>query len=182
LALEELVLEFDPVQTQSVQRALKQVHAHEHAEGSTHENKEAQVHLDDGAIVEPTIQAVVKENLCQLGVGERQSPETQVRSSIRNCAKDELNRFNQLVDHDLSEVVVHSDLGACTGNDEFSHREFSFHLVENVLANQFLRLVNIENIAVSGISLVKDLLSLFFISDEKLLGTDRIFRLGRWQR
>ena len=42
VSLEELVLEFDPVKTQSVKEALEQIHQHEHEEGCSHEGEESE--------------------------------------------------------------------------------------------------------------------------------------------
>jgi hypothetical protein len=39
-------------------------------------------------------------------VGERESPETQVRGGVRDRAEDELDHLDQLVDHDLAEAAV----------------------------------------------------------------------------
>jgi len=76
LALEELVLELDPVETQSVQGALKEVHTHQHTECSAHKDEEAQVHLNDGAIMEAPIQTVVEEDFSKLRVSQRKCPQT----------------------------------------------------------------------------------------------------------
>ena len=46
MALEELVLEFDPVQSERVQGTLKQVHAHDNAEDDTAPNTETEHHLN----------------------------------------------------------------------------------------------------------------------------------------
>ena len=106
LPLEELVLELDPVQTQGVQRALEQVHTHQHKDRRTHEHEEAEEQSQHGATLEAWNETVVEEHFRQLRVGKRQSPKTQVGGSVRNGTKHELDRLNQLVNHHLAELMA----------------------------------------------------------------------------
>ena len=51
-----------------MQRTLQEVHAHEHEEGRAHKHEESEEHRDYGATLEAGDEAVVEENLGQLGV------------------------------------------------------------------------------------------------------------------
>ncbi len=117
LPLEELVLELDPVQTQGVQRALQQVHHHQHEDRRSHEHEEPEEKRQHRTALEARNQTVVKEHLGQLRVGKRQSPKTQVGGSVRNGSQHELNRLNQLVDHHFAELVAVVLLGTSARNN-----------------------------------------------------------------
>jgi len=77
-SLEELVLEFHPVETERVEPALKSGHHVEHAGRGAHENEEGKEEADHVARNQEGQQALVHEHLCQLGVGQRERPQTQV--------------------------------------------------------------------------------------------------------
>ncbi len=49
---------------------------------------------------------LVIEHMCELRVSQTQSPQSQIGGCIGDGSKNELNRFNQLMNEDLSEIVV----------------------------------------------------------------------------
>lgn len=110
VTLVELVLEFHPVQSQSVEEALKSVHQHQHAEGDGPEHWPTNHTQDEGAngriLGECTRENQVLEDLGQLGVGKRQCPKSQVRGSVGDSSKHELNGLNHLVDEHFAEGVA----------------------------------------------------------------------------
>ena len=53
-----------------------------------------------------TVHDLVVEHMCELRVSQTQSPQSQIRGSVGDGSKNELNRFDQLMNEDLSEVVV----------------------------------------------------------------------------
>ena len=83
--LEELVLELDPMKSESVKEALKGVHTHKHSESEREERKEQEEEKDaacGSCGFEGNFQNLLKEDCCKLGVGETQGPESEVRSRI----------------------------------------------------------------------------------------------------
>ena len=71
---EELLHEFDPVETQGVQEALKDVHAHQHAESGPHKDVPPKHHRHNAVRFETSSQTVVIENLGKLGMSKGESP------------------------------------------------------------------------------------------------------------
>jgi hypothetical protein len=104
-ALEELVLELDPVQTQSVKRTLEQVHAHQHTEGCAHEYEESEVENDYVATLEAWHETVIEEHLGQLRMGKTKGPKSQITGSVRDCSKNELDGLDQLMNHIFAETM-----------------------------------------------------------------------------
>lgn len=82
-SFEELVLEFHPVETKRVEPALESWHHVEHASRGAHEQEEAQEETDRVSLLQEGQQDLVNEDLCQLRVGQRQRPKTQVRGGVR---------------------------------------------------------------------------------------------------
>ena len=110
LALEELVLELNPVKTESVQHALQGIHAHQHEEGHPPEDGPANDAADDGCSIarisyHDALEGQVEEHLSQLGVGKRQSPQSEVGGSVGHSSQHELNGLDQLMNKHLAEVV-----------------------------------------------------------------------------
>jgi len=116
--LEELVLELDPVETQSMQKALKHIHQHKHTEGYSHEGEPDDEGTDglggDRVLWEGVpwhLQDLLQEHKGELGVSEGESPQTQVGGSVGDGTKHELDGLNQLVDSQLSQVDVVATFG-----------------------------------------------------------------------
>lgn len=104
IGFEELVLELDPVEAQGVEEALQHVHHQEDASGDGGEDGKAdegreEVHVDGGE------HRLLPEDAGELGVGEGEGPQTEVRGSVGDHAEDELDGFDGLVDKDFSEAV-----------------------------------------------------------------------------
>jgi len=49
---------------------------------------------------------IFKEDCRQLTMGQRESPQTQIGSSVRDGSQDELNRLDQLMNHDIREGTM----------------------------------------------------------------------------
>ena len=101
----ELVLEFDPVKTKGVQEALEHVHHQQDTKGDTSKDTVA----NEGSKpvdVQSRKHGLLPKHSGELGVSKRQGPETKVRSRVGNHTKHELNRFDGLVNDDLSKSVI----------------------------------------------------------------------------
>jgi len=83
VSLIKLILEFDPVQTQCMQEALQCIHHHQHADGHSHEGQEAQRNGDE-VNGQRRLEGLVEKCHCQLRVRQRQSPQSQIRRSVRH--------------------------------------------------------------------------------------------------
>lgn len=103
IRLEELVLEFHPLQSQSMQKALHQVHAHQDPDRHVDENGPANEYSDKGATFNSTTNRLFKENLSQLTMGQTQSPQSKVRGGVGNTSQNKLNGLDDLVDKDFAE-------------------------------------------------------------------------------
>ena len=55
---------------------------------------------------------IFKEYSCKLSMGKRQSPETKVRSCVRNSTKHEFNSFNKLVNEDVCKCSSMACIGS----------------------------------------------------------------------
>jgi hypothetical protein len=55
--------------------------------------------------LKPAFKSIVEENFSELAMSKTQSPKSQVASSVRNCAQDEFDRFNQLVNKYVTKTV-----------------------------------------------------------------------------
>lgn len=104
VSLVELVLEFDPVQPQGVQETLQTVHAHQYTDGHTHEYDESESDCEE-IHAQGALEELVEEDQRQLGVGQRQGPETQLGRGVGHAAQHELDGFDHLVHEQLAERV-----------------------------------------------------------------------------
>mmetsp|Transcript_15406 Transcript_15406/g.31584 ORF Transcript_15406/g.31584 Transcript_15406/m.31584 type:complete len:724 (-) Transcript_15406:68-2239(-) len=102
--LVELALELDPVQTKGVEEALQDVHHQQDTKGDGGKQTKAEV---GGKPVDGQggKHALLPKDLCQLRVGKRQRPETQVRGGVGDHSQDKLDGFDRLVDDDLPKTV-----------------------------------------------------------------------------
>merc|ERR1719277_1041536 len=109
LGLVELGLELHPMQTQDVQEALHDVHAQQDRDRDDEPNTEPEVHREDvqrerrGHTDE---EGVPEEDHGELLVRERERPETEIGSRVRDRSQDVLDGLDHLVDHQLREVKV----------------------------------------------------------------------------
>merc|ERR1712050_598789 len=102
----ELALELHPVQTQSVQETLQNIHTQQHAQCDAEPSSEHEI--DHDAIrweghCQAHRQSLLEEDQGQLLVRQRQCPDTQIRSCVGDSSQDILNRLDDLMDEDLSE-------------------------------------------------------------------------------
>lgn len=109
--LVELVLEFNPMETEGVEDTLKVIHCHEHKEGDTPEDWPKDDRANDSCSICFALWTVVSENKVpehfrKLGMCKRQGPESKIRSSVGNSSEDELDGLNHLMDEHFSESVV----------------------------------------------------------------------------
>ena len=102
----ELVLELNPVQAQGVQEALEEIHGEENAGGHDSEDCVRREHAKGIPGRNPRRHAFGPEDCGQLGVGQRERPQSQIRGSVRNRSKGELDRFDHLVNEHLAERVM----------------------------------------------------------------------------
>merc|ERR1712157_585543 len=112
------------MQTQRVQEALQDVHAHEHAQGDSEPGSEHAI--DHDAIgrewhLEAHLQRLLEEDKGQLLVCQRQCPDTQIGSRVGDCSEHVLNGLDDLMDENLAELKLFSMLMAvaarCTSLD-----------------------------------------------------------------
>ncbi len=99
----ELVLELNPVEPERMQECLHEVHHHQHSQREGNESEESEEELNEGPSLQSTLDCVIEEDLSQLGVSQRESPETQVTGSVGHSSQHELNGLNQLMDEDVRE-------------------------------------------------------------------------------
>ena len=102
---EELVLELDPVETEGVKEALKDIHH----EQNTKRNAGKDAVANEGSEpvnVEGGNHGLLPEDSGELGVSQREGPKTKVGGSIGNHTQDELDSLNGLVDKDLTEAML----------------------------------------------------------------------------
>jgi len=109
--LEELVLELDPMETESMEEALEDIHHHEHGKSHSHEGEPEDESGDgkaDGrrARGPGDSQELLQEHFSELGVSKGQGPETKVGSGVGNSSEDEFDGLNELMDEDLTNGVV----------------------------------------------------------------------------
>ena len=84
LTLVELVLELDPVETKSVQVALQGIHDKQDEESDEREEDEQNVKQNGVTRGKTRLQDLVPEDFRQLRVSQGQSPQTEIRSRVRN--------------------------------------------------------------------------------------------------
>ena len=106
VTLEEFGHEFDPVKTESMKEAFHDIHDHKDTEGGTDEDKEANEHEEDISRFKAWNHSTIIEDLGELRVSKRESPETQVRGSVGDSSENVLNNLDDLMDHDLHETFV----------------------------------------------------------------------------
>ena len=94
------------METQRVQETLHHVHNHEHTKSGTNEHPEADKHEQDVVGFEARYHGAIVEYLSQLRVSQRQRPQTKVGSRVGDGSQDELDNFDDLVNHDLQEVFI----------------------------------------------------------------------------
>jgi len=100
---------FDPVQSQTVQHGGCTLH--DDQDGNSKEEPDNEEEEDDKGTGgtsegESILQGHGPQHNRQLLMSKRQSPETEVRSSVRNTVETELDRVDDLVDHDLGEFKL----------------------------------------------------------------------------
>ena len=115
-SLVELALELNPMQTECVQEALQHIHTKKHGTGDSepccvHEVEHETCCVDRATIVfgrhiETHTQRLLEENERELLMCQGQSPDTQVRGRVRNTAEDELDRLDDLMDEDFTELEL----------------------------------------------------------------------------
>jgi hypothetical protein len=102
------------VETKGVQEALEYIHAHQNAEGSSHEHEPreegASSYLRDSTSFVATHcpglrQNVIQEHECELGMCQRQGPEAQVGGGVGYTPEHKLDSLNHLVDECLPNAV-----------------------------------------------------------------------------
>lgn len=123
-----------------MQSALQDVHTKDNTKGSTPEEVVAE-HCHNSCqrnivALEHTgelPEGKVEEHLRKLTVSKRQSPQSKVRSSVGNCSEDELDSFNQGVDHVLTKgMSFFYGLHGLEFFGQICHLFFSFgHLLVN---------------------------------------------------
>lgn len=92
-----------------MQEALHDVHHQQHTNGGSHPNKvtkNGQWNADDWGTSLESADCLGKEDLSELGMSQRQGPESQVRGSVGNGPKNELDGLDHLVNHDFSGGLV----------------------------------------------------------------------------
>ncbi len=77
IGLEKFVLEFDPVQTESVEETFKDIHHEQDTESDTSEDSETNV-SSEPVNVQSGKHSLLPENGGKFGVGKRQGPKTEV--------------------------------------------------------------------------------------------------------
>lgn len=113
----ELVHELDPVETETVEEGGEGLHAEENGEGDATPGSKADKVEDKVARREAAEEELLVEDDAELGVGEGECPETQVRGGVGDAAEDELDAVDGVVDEGVGErelllVVVAARLGA----------------------------------------------------------------------
>lgn len=106
IRFEKLVLELHPLQSQRVQKALHQVHAHQDAEGQVDENGPAEENHKERARFHAASDRLREEDFRKLSVGKTECPQTQVTGGIGDASKHEFDGFDDLVDHDFPEFEL----------------------------------------------------------------------------
>lgn len=106
ISLEELALELDPLKTDSVQEALHGIHAHDDTERDIEEQEHSDQDDWNVSTGDTSSDGLLQEHFTQLTVGQTQGPKTQVRGRVGNTPQDELDRLDDLVDSDLTDVML----------------------------------------------------------------------------
>jgi hypothetical protein len=110
LTVEELVLELDPVESDGVESALHDIHHHQDSHSNAPEGEPEQEGFNDcpgEAGTSPSFgETLLEEHFTQLGMSEGESPQSEVRGSVRDSSEDELDSLDHLMDKEASERVV----------------------------------------------------------------------------
>lgn len=116
LTLVELVLEFDPVEAQSVESTLDKVHQHDDAEGNGPEDgpeNEGANSVDNRAldserrVRDHDVQSErqIEEHLRKLTVCQGQGPESEVGGGVGDSSEHKLDSLDDLVNHHIGKGV-----------------------------------------------------------------------------
>ena len=95
------------MKTESVKKALKDIHHEQHTKRDTGKDTKANVGRNK-VNVQRRKHGLLPKYSGKLRVGKRKSPETKVRGSVGNHTKNKLNRFNRLVNDNLAKSVLFS--------------------------------------------------------------------------
>lgn len=112
LTVEELVLELDPMESDGMESALHDIHHHQDSHGNAPEGEPKQEGFEDypdeaGAGTMPSFgETLLEEHFTQLGMSKGESPQSEVRGSVRDSSEDELDGLDHLMDKEASERVV----------------------------------------------------------------------------
>merc|ERR1740121_1865277 len=108
-SLVELALELHPMQTQSVQETLEDIHPQENAQCDAEPRREHQVDHDAirrEAHHQAHLQRLLEEHQGQLLVRQGQCPNTQVRGCVGDGPQNVLDGLDDLVDENLAELEL----------------------------------------------------------------------------
>mmetsp|Transcript_8920 Transcript_8920/g.17665 ORF Transcript_8920/g.17665 Transcript_8920/m.17665 type:complete len:96 (-) Transcript_8920:1356-1643(-) len=95
--MEEFILELNPMKTESVKEALKDIHTKKYAESSSCKNSipnEGSKPVD----IKSRKDGLLPEHSSELGVSQGKGPKTEVRSSVGNHTENKLNSLDGLMD------------------------------------------------------------------------------------
>mmetsp|Transcript_57679 Transcript_57679/g.114512 ORF Transcript_57679/g.114512 Transcript_57679/m.114512 type:complete len:229 (-) Transcript_57679:686-1372(-) len=112
IAVEEFVLELNPLEAKGVEERGEVLHDHEHDNRDNGPEGEGEPeHNALGPVTEAHLDANVGEDhileeLGKLRVGEREGPETQVGGGVGDGAQHELDGVNHLVHHHLAKLSL----------------------------------------------------------------------------
>jgi len=118
-SLVEFVLELDPMESERVQEALEHVHQHEHAPCDSHvcEPEDEGPDGDSNYALGRSIYTICvlvpldrehesQEHLSELGMGQGQGPESQVRGGVGDSSEDEFDGLDHLMDEEVAEGLT----------------------------------------------------------------------------
>jgi len=110
--LKEFILELNPMETESMEGGLEQIHAHEDTERAAEENVVRNEHHNEITALKSSghSHGLVEEHLSQLTMSKRQSPQSQVTCSVGNCTQGVLDCLNHGVDESITESFFSFDL------------------------------------------------------------------------
>jgi hypothetical protein len=104
--LEELVLEFYPMKTKGVQKGRNGLHAEQDSPCQSGPSTETDPGRDRIGDCEREKSDTLEEDFRELRMGQRKSPKTKVRGSVRNGTENELDGVDHLMDKDLVEIKL----------------------------------------------------------------------------
>ncbi len=94
------------METEGVEEGRERLHDEEHTEGGAGPDGEADEDEEEVVLLEGEDEHALPEHGGELGVGERQGPQTQVRGGVGDGSEHELDGVDDLVDEDLVEVKL----------------------------------------------------------------------------